>query len=121
MLLIVYKQPRINRIPICFHDMRKLLLLKKIKTPNSTTEIAYLKNNIASIDAPAFINGKPNNGLKPYVIPVIIPAKKPINEFLFIPLISVDLIRVQNYNKYIFISDSAQFISTTNRENGELF
>ena len=35
-----------------------------------------------SIDAPSFINGMPNRGLRPYVMPVMMPALYPTMEFL---------------------------------------
>ena len=43
--------------------------------------MAYLKKRMASVEAPAFINGLANRGFKPYVTPVMIPQGYPMIAF----------------------------------------
>ena len=80
-LLAVNNIPRANRTPACFRVILKLSLLIIKKVPSSRTAMEYLKKRMASVEAPAFINGFANSGFNPYVIPVIMSHGYPIIAF----------------------------------------
>jgi hypothetical protein len=61
-------------MPDCFVDTLKLCLVHSKNAPRIATAIIYLKKRIELMDTPFFINGIPNNGFNPYVIPVMTPA-----------------------------------------------
>ena len=74
MLLEVNSSPKMKSTPACLRLILKLCLVSRRKNPKITTAKEYLKNRIDSIAAPLFISGMAKSGLRPYVIPVIIPA-----------------------------------------------
>ena len=74
MLLDVYKSPSASNTPACRAVILKLCLVSMRNAASRTTAKVYLKKSIDSMLAPLFIKGTANNGLSPYVIPVMIPA-----------------------------------------------